>query len=557
MFHHRATKIQAIEALERRFLCSRGESTPVIITPIHGGGCACMQTTIEPTKLKLYPSAETPNYSLKVNFLPAADVSNPLLLQEGYLPDTGGVFDARNDNEYGWNRDLATKTRSRLNSTAPDGRYSTNINMGLTDVWEMAVPNGSYKVRLVAGDAAYTDSYFKYNVEGQLAMDAKPAGASYWVERSITVSVTDGRLTLSSASGASNNKLAYLMISNVPVQDPGPTLEWSAGSVSLPFHRVENGAVQIGSKLYIMGGFLSNYNTVSNSFQVYDFTTGGWTTKSNMPGTQTHFALATDGSRFIYKMAGQYGPLYSTSASNEGWKYDTQTGVWTRIANLPVVRFGGAMAYLNGKLHYWGGDDASRSNARADHWTLDLNNSNAIWQTSVPIPLPGDHLSHAVLNGKIYSIGGEHDHGNAYVQHDFVYAFDPVTNVWTRKADMPTPASHFEAGTFAYDGYIWAIGGQVDHKLLSDEVRVYDPQADRWSVATRFPEKRKGGTTAIWQGKAYYISGDSASRGTPGLGVPKGSWAFQIPDLSLIPLRHRPLFDVLPTPERGIFEIMP
>jgi N-acetylneuraminic acid mutarotase len=524
-----AYQSNAIERLETRAMLSSKNAVPVMIVPIHGAGCTCMGCG--GAFAAQSASIETDVFHQNVNFLPAEDVSNPEYLPEGYLADTGAVFVDHDGLEYGWSSDLSLQTRRRDGTSAPDGRYATHVQISNSDVWEMTVPNGTYKVRLVAGDAAYTNSVFKFDVEGTLAMDARPAGKSFWVERSVTVTVEDGKLTIGSAPDAVNNKLAFLSIASVEEQPETPALEFKKGQVSLPFHRVENGAVQIGSKLYVMGGFVETYWKVTNSFQVYDFKAKKWTTKGNMPGSQTHFALATDG-RYIYKMAGQYGPMFSTSGTNEGWKYDTVSGKWTRMANLPAVRFGGAMEYLDGKLHYWGGNDATRHDSQSDHWTLDLASSSATWQPAPAMPLPGDHLSHAVLNGKIYSIGGEHDHGKTYVQHDFVFEYDPVTSTWSRKADMPTPASHFEAATFAYKNRIWAIGGQVDNEKLTSETRVYNPDDDEWMLVTALPEARKGGTVAIWGGEAQYISGDSALRTFKGSGVPRGSWKFKIPEFN-------------------------
>jgi hypothetical protein len=59
---------------------------------------------------------------------------------------------------------------------------------------EPAVPNGSYSVRIVAGDASHIDSYYRINVESTLAIDQRPVNSSRWVDRTVTVTVSDGRL---------------------------------------------------------------------------------------------------------------------------------------------------------------------------------------------------------------------------------------------------------------------------------------------------------------------------------------------------------------------------
>jgi hypothetical protein len=45
-----------------------------------------------------------------------------------------------------------------------------------------------------------------------LAANATPTSSSRWVDGTVLVTVTDGRLTVSNASGAVNNKLAFLEI---------------------------------------------------------------------------------------------------------------------------------------------------------------------------------------------------------------------------------------------------------------------------------------------------------------------------------------------------------
>ena len=36
--------------------------------------------------------------------------------------------------------------------------------------WQIAVPNGTYLVHLVSGDPSYTDSVYRVNVQGTLAV---------------------------------------------------------------------------------------------------------------------------------------------------------------------------------------------------------------------------------------------------------------------------------------------------------------------------------------------------------------------------------------------------
>jgi hypothetical protein len=151
-------------------------------------------------------------FSAKVNFQPA---SAPV--PAGYVADGGLVYANRgNGYTYGWNADNTAAARDRNAPNSPDQRYDTLNHLQKSPnsnaVWEIAVANGTYRVRVVAGDASHFDSVFKMNVEGVLALNATPTSSTPWVEATVTVTVTDGRLTIGNASGASNNKINFVEI---------------------------------------------------------------------------------------------------------------------------------------------------------------------------------------------------------------------------------------------------------------------------------------------------------------------------------------------------------
>jgi hypothetical protein len=156
---------------------------------------------------RLYPSSP-----IRVNFQPA---SAPVPSQ--YLVDAGLVYGSRgNGQTYGWTRDNTSLARDRNSSLSPDQRYDTMTHLQKPEnpdaVWELAVPNGSYLVRAVAGDAAYFDGVFRTTVEGVLTVDGSPSTSARWVEGTSAVTVSDGRLTFRSGPGAVNNKLCFVEI---------------------------------------------------------------------------------------------------------------------------------------------------------------------------------------------------------------------------------------------------------------------------------------------------------------------------------------------------------
>ncbi len=152
--------------------------------------------------------------SLRVNFQTAATATVP-----GYLVDSGAPYAARSGQTYGWNAVVETRERN-VNS---DQRLDTLAVMQAVSNpnarWELAVPNGSYDVHVVCGDPSFFDGYFALLVEGAPAVTGRASSASPFREGTVTVQVTDGRLTVSNGIGSANTRICYIEIEQIPVSN--------------------------------------------------------------------------------------------------------------------------------------------------------------------------------------------------------------------------------------------------------------------------------------------------------------------------------------------------
>ena len=178
----------------------------------------------------------------RVNFQTASTTT-----PAGYWGDSGLVYGDRNSSHpsgvpyqdsyahpyYGWNVDSQSSARERNDASSPDKRYDTFNHMQLfgARTWEWATTNlpvpgssGSstgryFNVHLVAGDPWNYDSTYKINVENVLALSGTPTASNRWVEGwNGWVDVSDGRLTISNASGSVNNKIDYVDILSLRAQ---------------------------------------------------------------------------------------------------------------------------------------------------------------------------------------------------------------------------------------------------------------------------------------------------------------------------------------------------
>jgi glucose/arabinose dehydrogenase len=179
-------------------------------------GGAQTQTISTPGTSTTYTAtygSQPPPFRANVNFQPAS-----AQVPSGYLVDSGAVYGPRgNGHVYGWTT-ATSAFEDRNSSKSPDQRYDTLVmtqhRSSPNATWELGVPNGTYTVRIVAGDPSSHNSVYRVAAEGLLVVDGTPSATSRWVEGTRTVTVADGRLTITSASGASNNKLCFLEVAS-------------------------------------------------------------------------------------------------------------------------------------------------------------------------------------------------------------------------------------------------------------------------------------------------------------------------------------------------------
>ena len=123
--------------------------------------------------------------------------------------------------------------------------------------------------------------------------------------------------------------------------------------------------------------------------------------------------------------------------------------------------------------YYWrvcAANSYSKSNW-SSVWNFTTGVNNNPWKTKASMPTPKYFVSAAVMNGKIYVIGGV----NAIGSVNTVEEYDPVTNVWT---SMPSMSTARNPSASSVGNKIYVIGGGVGVYLTL--VEEYDPVTNIW-----------------------------------------------------------------------------
>ena len=111
-------------------------------------------------------------------------------------------------------------------------------------------------------------------------------------------------------------------------------------------------------------------------------------------------------------------------------------------------------------------------------------------------------ISIAEVDGKLFVIGGSQSNSRLAT----VEVYDPATDSWTKRADMPTARKNTAAAVV--NGIIYVFGGTkfIECACLT-ATEAYDPKTDLWTTKQAMPTSRYGLAAVPLNGKIYVIGG--------------------------------------------------
>ena len=273
-----------------------------------------------------------------------------------------------------------------------------------------------------------------------------------------------------------------------------------------PLTRSYHGAAAVNGNIYLIGG--AGEDNKPCGTQVYDPVTGTWAARANMPTARGLFGTSAVG-----------GTIYAIGGTTRGRDklavveaYDTVTDTWTRRADMPTPRNALSTAVVDGKVYAIGGwgydrpeggwESIDPTMTGQDFSTVEVYDPETdTWATRADMPTPRSHMTVSALGGKIYAIGG----GARIVaqrsgeQRPLLEVYDTGTNRWARAADLPTARSALSSSVV--DGRIYVMGGASSSGPTSSTeellrtmrilsvVEVYDPASGRWTKAADLADR--------------------------------------------------------------------
>lgn len=285
-----------------------------------------------------------------------------------------------------------------------------------------------------------------------------------------------------------------------------------------------------GGKMYVFCGLAPGWKPIGLVYE-YDPAGDKWTKRKPMALASHHVAF-TEHRGKIYAFGGfvlpQSGPPAWVPIDNV-WEYDPAADTWKALAPLPTKRGSPVAVTVGDKIYVIGGAttppgmNVPAVHPRSPHISVgvveEYDPAGNTWRARRPMPTPRNHATAAVVNGKIYVIGGRV--GAAFISAgssniDVVEEYDPAADTWgAARAKMPSARSAMASG--AWGGRIYVTGGEgqsAQQMYTFRALEAYDPASNTWQVLPSMPVPRHGLAGAVVGNRLHMVSGDVQSAGT-------------------------------------------
>ena len=228
-----------------------------------------------------------------------------------------------------------------------------------------------------------------------------------------------------------------------------------------------------------------------------DINENTWVPKADMPISGQVESAAAIGKIYVMTWTSNY-------------EYDPSTNIWTQKLVLPISHdslsseLSFSMASCNNKIYVIGGGGTNKESLAPFYLSTNevydpLNNT---WQTLAPMPTARTRVELASVNGKIYAIGGINDDEGKFSSINITEIYDPLTNSWSTGLQAPLATSW--APCAVVDNKIYIVGGTTN--------MIYDTQTDTWGMGTqpptRFGHLFASATTGVFAPKRIYVLTD-------------------------------------------------
>jgi len=230
-----------------------------------------------------------------------------------------------------------------------------------------------------------------------------------------------------------------------------------------------------------------------------------------MPINRNDFSIATVNG-IVYVIGGEYiyqngSSQYLSQITNATEAFNPQTNTWSEKAPTLVPVMGSAAAACNGKIYVFGGYAYPPGNQTSEpmqqtNLTQVYDPSTDTWSLKAQIPVPLARLTANEVGGKIYILGGQVEQTSQSDPKEIIgytnnqtLVYDPDLDSWTSKTPMPMPLPPFSSAMSAVIGNKICVIPEDNGNgpfAQNNLTQIYDTKTDRWSNGSAIPVLLQG-----------------------------------------------------------------
>jgi N-acetylneuraminic acid mutarotase len=292
-------------------------------------------------------------------------------------------------------------------------------------------------------------------------------------------------------------------------EGPVYRIKWIS-KADLPLPHRNGKAVACRGKIYFMGGYSPETEDVrETSNYVYDPQKDEWAVKADVPTGRSNFAVASFEER-IFVIGGD--PLLSNNDL-----YLPAENKWEVLAPITIPRQHIDCGRIGNKIYVVGGliknpEPSEESQQKIPAIATDTveiyDIEENMWELGKPLQEARQGVQVAVVDGNLYAIGGAYDHRKGFMLSSSFERCDPESGTWESLPDLPVPV--LAPGVAVIEGKIFIIGGSTikgESQEASDKVYVFDTNRNRWGTASPLPKEIQFPGVAFIGDRIYVIGG--------------------------------------------------
>jgi Kelch motif len=290
----------------------------------------------------------------------------------------------------------------------------------------------------------------------------------------------------------------------------------SVETVNTCTQRHECAMTAVNGKLCLLGG------RGIKPAEVLNLKNKTWTKMSDGPQEMHHFQAITYKNE-AWILGAFTGGYPHEQPIGHAWIFNPEKNEWRKGPEVPEARRRGAagvVVYKN-KIYLISGITDGHWDGHVP-WFDVYDPKTGRWKQLPDVPHPRDHFQAAVLNDKLYVVGGRRS--SAKIGQVFqltvpeVDVYDFKTGRWsTLPPEQNLPTLRAGCTAVAFEKSIVVIGGESSQKPAHNQAEAYNTATKRWENLPTLNAGRHGTQAIVLDGKIYVVAGSGNQGGGPEL----------------------------------------